>query len=138
MGKLYIAGAQPDISKLYTPISFPVCLGNTDDRIFRDPQTTASQRQQIQTRPKYERYVFIPYENPRSLDLKDPINGKVHALTVLLQIVRENTTTLKIKAMEVAGNRAASSLLAPLVLDIIYDETLFDVSTHYKILWTQS
>ncbi|KMQ84683.1 fatty acid synthase, partial [Lasius niger] len=94
---------------------------------IRDSQTTASQRQQIQTRPKYERYVFIPYENPRSLDLKDPIKGKVHALTVLLQIVRENTTTLKIKAMEVAGNRAASRLLAPLVLDIIYDETLFDI-----------
>ncbi|KMQ82995.1 fatty acid synthase, partial [Lasius niger] len=29
--------------------------------------------------------------------------------------------------MVVAGNRAASSLLAPFVLDIIYDETLFDI-----------
>lgn len=81
----------------------------------------APRRQQTQSSPKHERYTFVPYENPHSL-VEDPTRGKVHALTVLLQTVFENVMALKIKAVEVAGERAAEALLTPLVLDILYGE----------------
>ncbi|XP_072745100.1 fatty acid synthase-like [Anoplolepis gracilipes] len=84
------------------------------------------QRQCIQIEPKYERYVFVPYENPHSLVLKDPTREKVHALTVLLQIVCENVRT-RIKAVEIAGNRSASNFLTPLVLDILHNEPLVTI-----------
>ncbi|XP_012229663.2 fatty acid synthase [Linepithema humile] len=81
----------------------------------------APRRQQSQADPKHERYTFVPYENPHSL-VEDPTRGKVHALTVLLQTMFENIMALKIKAVEVAGERAAEALLTPLVLDILYGE----------------
>ncbi|XP_025265005.1 fatty acid synthase-like [Camponotus floridanus] len=85
---------------------------------LRDMKCTAPQRQQ-KIKPKYERYVFVSYENSRSLVLKDPKRQKIHILTVLLQIVCENVTTSRIKAVEVADNRAAEELLVPLVHDIL-------------------
>lgn len=81
----------------------------------------APRRQQIQAAPKYERYTFVPYENSHSL-VEDPIKGKVHALTVLLQIMCENMMMLKLKTVEVAGERAAEALLAPLIFDIFRGE----------------
>ncbi|XP_071632956.1 fatty acid synthase [Temnothorax longispinosus] len=81
----------------------------------------APRRQQTQADPKYERYTFVPYENSHSL-IEDPRRGKVHALTVLLQIMCENLMALKLKTVEVAGERAAEALLAPLILDIFHGE----------------
>ncbi|KAL6267202.1 hypothetical protein P5V15_000279 [Pogonomyrmex californicus] len=81
----------------------------------------APRRQQIQAQPKYERYTFVPYENLHSL-VEDPTKGKLHALTVLLQIMCENMTALKLKTVEVAGERTAEALLAPLILDIFHSE----------------
>ncbi|EFN67938.1 Fatty acid synthase [Camponotus floridanus] len=86
---------------------------------LRDVKFTTSQRQQKTARSKHERYVFVPYENSRNLVLKDPKKEKIHALTVLLQIVCENVTTSRIKAVEVANNRVAEELLVPLVHDIL-------------------
>lgn len=87
----------------------------------------APRRQQAQFNLKHERYAFIPYENAHSL-AKDPSTGKLHALTVLLQIVNENVMASKIKVMEVADKRSADALLAPLVLDVLYNEPLLEVS----------
>ncbi|XP_039306405.1 fatty acid synthase-like [Solenopsis invicta] len=81
----------------------------------------APRRQQTQADPKYEQYTFVPYENSQNL-VKDPKRGKIHALTVLLQIICENTMALKLKIMEIAGERAAEALLAPLIFDIFNGE----------------
>jgi len=81
----------------------------------------APRRQQTQADPKHERYTFVPYENSHSL-VEDPMRGKVQALTVLLQIMCENMMALKLKTVEVAGERAAEALLAPLMVDIFHGE----------------
>ncbi|XP_039311877.1 fatty acid synthase-like isoform X2 [Solenopsis invicta] len=81
----------------------------------------APRRQQTQADPKYEQYTFVPYENSQNL-VKDPKRGKIHALTVLLQIMCENVMALKLKTMEIAGERAAEALLAPLIFDIFNGE----------------
>ncbi|XP_072763346.1 fatty acid synthase-like [Anoplolepis gracilipes] len=94
---------------------------------------TAPQRLQIQIKPKYERYDFVPYENVHSLILEDAIKEKMHALTVLLQIVCENVTTLRIKAVEVAENRAMESVLAPLILDIFDSEPFFTINMQVAV-----
>ncbi|KYN15123.1 PREDICTED: fatty acid synthase-like [Trachymyrmex cornetzi] len=80
-----------------------------------------SRRQQTQADPKHERYIFVPYENLHSL-VEDPTRGKVHALIALSQIMHENTMALKLKTVEVAGERAAEALLAPIILDILQGE----------------
>jgi len=103
---------------------------------IRGTKSTTFQRQQKTAKPKYERHVFVPYENSSSLVLKDPKTEKIHILTVLLQTVCENITTSRIKAVEVADNRAAERLLAPLVHDILSCEPLVTVSTRYIILMT--
>ena len=78
-------------------------------------------RQQTQADPKYERYFFVPYENLHSL-VEDPTRGKMHALIVLSQIMHENIMALKLKTVEVAGERAAETLLAPVIFDILQSE----------------
>lgn len=81
----------------------------------------APRRQQTQASLRHERYTFIPYENSHSL-VEDPARGKLHALIVLLQIMHENLMALKIKAVEVAGERAPEALLAPFIFDIFQNE----------------
>ncbi|KAJ8688225.1 hypothetical protein QAD02_024020, partial [Eretmocerus hayati] len=81
----------------------------------------APRRQQTQSPPKHERYVFVPYENPQVL-VEDPEKAKLHALSVLLQIARENMGGLKIKAIEVTGDRSTEALMAPTVLDVLHSE----------------
>ncbi|KAG5306378.1 FAS synthase, partial [Pseudoatta argentina] len=81
----------------------------------------APRRQQTQADPKHERYIFVPYENLHSL-VEDPTRGKVHALIVLSQIIHENLIALKLKTVEIAGERAAEALLAPIILDILQSE----------------
>lgn len=89
----------------------------------------APRKQQTQAAPKHERYTFVPYENSQSV-VEDPEKSKQYALTVLLQIVRENLGGLKIKAVEVAGERAAEALLAPSVLDVLLTEPMLTVSVY--------
>lgn len=87
----------------------------------------APRKQQSQAAPKHERYTFVPYENSQSV-VEDPDKAKQYALTVLLQIARENLGGLKIKAIEVAGDRSAESLLVPSVIDILLSEPMLTVS----------
>ncbi|XP_039309372.1 fatty acid synthase-like [Solenopsis invicta] len=82
----------------------------------------APKRQHTQANLKYKRYTFVPYENEHSLD--DLKRGKIHALTVLLQIMCENMMTLKLKTVEVAGKRVVEDLLAPIILDIFNNELI--------------
>lgn len=88
--------------------------------------SVAPRRQQSQAAPKHERYVFVPYDNPHLL-VEDPEKAKLHALTVLLQAVRENLGGLKIKAVEVAKERPAEVLLVPTILDILQSEPMLSV-----------
>ena len=87
----------------------------------------APRRQQTQAAPKQERYVFVPYENSQVL-VEDPERSKMHALTVLLQIARENLGGIKIKSVEVAGERSSEALMAPTVLDVLLSEPMLSVS----------
>lgn len=89
---------------------------------LRNMKSNTLQRQQKTAKPKHERYVFVPYENTHSLE--DSKRGKIHALTVLLQITCENITTSKIRTVEIADNRAAESLLTPLIHDILCAEPI--------------
>ncbi|XP_014215720.1 fatty acid synthase [Copidosoma floridanum] len=86
----------------------------------------APRRQQNRAPPKYERYAFVPYENSQVL-VEDPEKAKVHALSVLLQTARENSVGVKLKVVEVAGERSAEAVLAPIVLDILYGEPQLSV-----------
>ncbi|EZA54889.1 Fatty acid synthase [Ooceraea biroi] len=97
--------------------------GGIEVRGFR---FTAPQRLQIQPNLRHEHYGFVPYENPCDL-AEDPIKGTTHALTILLQIIYENITTLKIKAIEVTGERTEETRLAPLILNILRSEPSFTI-----------
>ncbi|XP_029176907.1 fatty acid synthase-like [Nylanderia fulva] len=99
----------------------------------RGIKPSAPIRQQVQVRPKYESYDYVSYENPHNFILKDPIKGKTHALSVLLQTVYENVMTSRIKIVEVVGNRAAEDLLMPLVHDILYSEPFCNVDLQIAI-----
>ncbi|RLU17245.1 hypothetical protein DMN91_011314 [Ooceraea biroi] len=90
--------------------------GGIEVRGFRT--ALAPRRKQAQAR--HERYTFVRYDNPHSL-AGDPWMGQLHALTVLLQIVRENVATSKIRAVEVA-NEQTNALLTPLISDIFHGE----------------
>ncbi|EZA60541.1 hypothetical protein DMN91_010029 [Ooceraea biroi] len=83
--------------------------------------SVVARRQQTQAEPRHERYIFVPYENPHSL-VEDPTRGKLHALTILTQIMYENMTALKLKIVEIADERAAEALLTPLVTEIVNNE----------------
>ncbi|CAK9827746.1 Fatty acid synthase [Anthophora retusa] len=77
-------------------------------------------KQQHQT-PQLERYTFVPNENPQPL-VQDPEKAKHNALTVLLQIFRENMQGMKFKAIEIAGTRPADALLSSHVQTILFRE----------------
>ncbi|XP_043471863.1 fatty acid synthase [Leptopilina heterotoma] len=86
----------------------------------------APRRQQTQADPKLEKYSFIPYENTQAL-VEDPEKSKLHALTSLLQVVRENAGGIKIKAIETTMERNPEALLTPIVLDILLSEPMLSV-----------
>ncbi|KOC60060.1 Fatty acid synthase [Habropoda laboriosa] len=81
-----------------------------------------AKKQQYQA-PQLERYTFVLNENPQPL-VQDPEKAKHNALTVLLQIVRENLVGSKFKIVEVAGSRPADALLTSQVPTILYREPL--------------
>nr|XP_012228972.1 PREDICTED: fatty acid synthase-like [Linepithema humile] len=78
--------------------------------------------QKPQANLKYEQYAFVPYEH--EFDTNKVANRYKDTLTIMCQIVCENVTTFNIKIVEVAGERAEESLLAPLVFNILRDEPL--------------
>lgn len=80
-----------------------------------------------QAKPVLEKYIFVPYKNDQPLD-SDPNKAKLNALTVMLQIINENLDVNGIKVIELAEKRPANALLAPLVSDIIRNESMFTVS----------
>jgi len=84
-------------------------------------------KKENQSKPKYDRYIFVPYENPHSL-MEEPMREKVHALTLFMQIVQENIKDLQIKIVEVANNKALEMLLIPFIYDILTTLHSFTVS----------
>ncbi|XP_012261752.1 fatty acid synthase [Athalia rosae] len=86
----------------------------------------APRKQQTQALPKHERYTFVPYENTQSV-VEDADKSKQYALTVLLQVARENLGGIKIKVVEVAGDRSAEALLVPSVLEVLTSEPMLTV-----------
>ncbi|KAK2587686.1 hypothetical protein KPH14_003803 [Odynerus spinipes] len=86
----------------------------------------APRRQQAQAAPKHERYTFIPYENNQIL-AEDPDKAKLHALSVLSQLICDHTLSSKIKIIEVAGERAPEALLTPHIIQILYSEPMVGV-----------
>lgn len=93
----------------------------------------APRKQQTQISPKYEKYTFVPYVNSKPT-VEDPEKARVNALTILLQIVRENLSVLKMKAVEVAGDRPPDNLFANNVLNILYGEP--SVTLDYQVAAT--
>lgn len=93
----------------------------------------ASRRQRSQIPPKYEKYAFLPYVNPKPTT-EDPEKAKANALTILLQIIRENLAALKMRAVEVAGDRPLDAVFANTVLDILYSEP--SVTVDYQLAAT--
>lgn len=83
--------------------------------------TTEAQRLLVQPNLYYERYVFVPYENPCNL-AEDPSTGTLHSLSVLLQIIYENVAVFQVNAVELTGGRSAETLMAQHVLNI-FDST---------------
>ncbi|XP_050463287.1 fatty acid synthase-like isoform X2 [Cataglyphis hispanica] len=100
--------------------------------LIRGINNIVSRRQHLQTKPKYKRYTFVPYESSCNLNIENQTREKMHALTVLLQIMCENLTTFKINAVEIVNNQASSSLLKSFVLDIIHDKPLFTINVDVK------
>ncbi|XP_011880252.1 PREDICTED: fatty acid synthase-like, partial [Vollenhovia emeryi] len=86
-----------------------------------------SRRQRTQADPKYEQYTFVPNEHSHGL-LKDATRGRVHALAVLLQIMCENVKTVRLTFVEIAGQRAAEALLAPLIIESVNNEQEFIIN----------
>lgn len=89
----------------------------------------APRRQQAQAAPKLEKYQFVPYENSQILS-EDLDKCKVEALTVLLQIVLENSGgALKLKVSEVGDGKPVEACLAPLITTILEKEPMLSVDS---------
>lgn len=87
----------------------------------------APRRQQTQSAPKLEKYMFVPYENNTHLN-EDYDKARTQSLTILLQTVLENSNgALKLKVAEIAGERPAEALLAPTVVKILESEPMLSV-----------
>ncbi|XP_052754570.1 fatty acid synthase [Galleria mellonella] len=89
---------------------------------FRGVKTSlAPRRTNVQSPPKLEKYVFVPYDNSKIIT-EDASRSKRDALTVSLQLVLENAGTLRLKVTEAALGRPADALLAPLALQVLETE----------------
>lgn len=92
--------------------------------------TLTPKSETIQSKPKLEKYIFVPYENTKPLDT-DPKKAKYHALEVLLQIINENLDVSKFKAAEIIENLADDTLLSPIIMDVILNEPMLTVSDNF-------
>ncbi|KAL1129219.1 hypothetical protein AAG570_013748 [Ranatra chinensis] len=81
----------------------------------------APRRQQAQPPPNLERYSFIPYTGTRPMDLQS-------AITVAVQTVMENSEgALKMKVVEIGGDRQAETLFAPGIMGAVLSEPLLSI-----------
>lgn len=80
----------------------------------------APRRVNVQAAPKLEKYVFTPLDTTRNV-MKDGVTN-IRALGAILQLVLENSNTMRLGVAEVALGRTASDLLLPLVLSILDGE----------------
>ncbi|KAI8423488.1 hypothetical protein MSG28_012603 [Choristoneura fumiferana] len=80
----------------------------------------APRRINVQAAPKLEKYVFMPLDS--TSDAKKDNLTKSRALSTVLQLVLENSNTMRLGVAEVALGRPASDLLLPLVLPILDTE----------------
>lgn len=87
----------------------------------------APRRQQAQSAPKLEKYIYVPYENNQLLT-EDFEKARVQSLTVLLQTLIENSAgALKLKVTEITDDKPAESLLASIIVKIIESEPMLSV-----------
>lgn len=94
----------------------------------------APRRQQTQAAPKLEKYQFVPLQNTAPLN-EDFEKAKYQALTAAVQVVLENSSgAMKIKVVEVAGERPVESVLATIVKDALELEPM--VACDYTIVTT--
>ncbi|KAI8423475.1 hypothetical protein MSG28_012596 [Choristoneura fumiferana] len=77
----------------------------------------APRRINVQAAPKLEKYVFMPLDS--TSDAKKDSLTESRALSTVLQLVLENSNTMRLGVAEVALDRPASDLLLPLVLPIL-------------------
>ncbi|KAK6634166.1 hypothetical protein RUM44_004774 [Polyplax serrata] len=82
----------------------------------------APRKQQAQTPPKLEKYLFVPYVNTKVL-------SRLNALTVSLQIALENSAgSLKMKVAEIArGKSGEDDYIAKEILNILESEPMVTV-----------
>lgn len=90
----------------------------------------APRKQQAQTPPKLEKYLFVPYVNTKVL-------SRLNALTVSLQIALENSAgSLKMKVAEIArGKSGEDDYIAKEILNILESEPMVTVCTALVCGW---
>uniref|UniRef100_A0A1I8MI56 Fatty acid synthase n=1 Tax=Musca domestica TaxID=7370 RepID=A0A1I8MI56_MUSDO len=83
----------------------------------------AQKRPGSQNPPTLERYTFVPYVNNAAELHENTEKARLHALTVALHLIIENSQgALKIKGVELANGRNPDVLMAPKLLQIIEGE----------------
>lgn len=97
----------------------------------------APRRQGAQADPKMEKYVFVPYKNTQPLESDKPGAARQAALIAATQTASENLGALKIKIIELLGNRPQEALLAPHLVRIIENEPMLHVDATVASLGTE-
>ncbi|XP_052131364.1 fatty acid synthase-like [Frankliniella occidentalis] len=87
----------------------------------------APRRQGSQADPKLEKYVFVPYKNQQPLEADKPGSSRNAALISAMQTASENLGALKIKIVELLGDRPQEAILAPSLVKIIENEPMLHV-----------
>ncbi|KAJ1529566.1 hypothetical protein ONE63_006337 [Megalurothrips usitatus] len=87
----------------------------------------APRRQGAQADPKLEKYVFVPFKNSQSLEADKAGAARGAALISAMQTAAENLGALKIKIVELLGDRPQEALLAPHLVKIIENEPMLHV-----------
>lgn len=86
----------------------------------------APRRHKIESEPKLDKYVFVPYDNV-SGGTKEMSRSHRDAFAVSLQLALESVGSLQLKVMEAAQGRAPGALLLPPALQLLEREPLVSV-----------
>lgn len=87
----------------------------------------APRRQQVQSAPKLEKYQFVPFKMTNPL-CEDEIASKKHTMTVLTQLILENSSgALKLKIAEVPSDTKVENLMSPTIQEIVEKEPMLSV-----------
>lgn len=112
------AAASSDITiRRYNNVSL-IVAGGVELRGVR--YSLAPRRPKVESPPKLENFVFRPLDNTRIV-AKESLS-KRDVLTAALQLVLENSSSLRLRVAEVALGRLGSDLLLPLVMPILDSE----------------